>query len=323
MGATAGKVIVTGAQGFLGRYLVREFADGGWHTIGVDREGPESGSGSSASGREAVSNDIRHMTLPSPEFADLLEEEAPALIVHAAGSASVQDSVRDPARDFECSVPLFLSVLDAVRTKAPACNVIFLSSAAVYGDPESLPITEEHALKPISPYGYHKLLCEKLAEEYHSVFGVPICSARIFSAYGPGLQRQVLWDICRKGLASETLELLGTGDETRDFIHARDIASGIRRMAEGAAFGGETYNLASGRETTIRELADVLVQALGTTVKIVFTGEHRRGDPLRWRADISRLAGLGYHPAISIRAGAAEYAGWVLEGSARPARNSC
>jgi len=195
--------------------------------------------------------------------------------------------------------------------------VVFLSSAAVYGNPASIPIDEEGPLRPISPYGFHKLLSEKLAEEFHVVYGLRTCIVRIFSAYGPGLQRQVLWDICQKALSEPVVQLLGTGRETRDFVHASDVARGIRTVLEHASFQSEAYNLATGVETTIQDLASKLLNALDVTSSISFDGTVRQGDPMRWQADISRLSKLGFCPRISLAEGTRDYTRWVLRNQSR------
>jgi len=219
----------------------------------------------------------------------------------------------DPKADFEASALLLIHILDAIRLNAPECRVILLSSAAVYGDAERIPIPETAPLKPISPYGFHKMVCETLAREFHSIYSLQVCSARIFSAYGPGLRKQVLWDISNKALKLGEVRLLGTGRESRDFIYVSDIVLGLSTLLERGEFTSEVYNLASGRETTIAEIAHLLVNALGIPARIEFEGLQRPGDPSRWAADMSRLSGFGFEPCISIEDGISSYAKWVKQ----------
>ena len=190
--------------------------------------------------------------------------------------------------------------------------VLLFSSAAVYGNPQTLPVHEEAPLRPISPYGFHKKICEILIEEFYSVYGIRGCSVRIFSAYGAGLKRQVLWDISRKALWDNVVNLQGTGEETRDFVHAEDVARGLRIIADQATFSAEAYNLSYGVATTIREVAETLVAELGRNCAIDFSQVRMAGDPLFWQADITRLSKLGYEPRISFAHGAASYAKRVL-----------
>lgn len=306
MNRNQGPIVITGVTGFIGSYVARYFSEQGWSVIGIDR---------TPANNDLLGNlsSFCCLKLPDPAFSVLLKDSSPQLCIHCAGTASVSQSIIDVTVDFYANTVLTFEVLNALRLSAPRCRLIFLSSAAVYGNPASLPVDETQAPAPISPYGHHKLLCEKLAEEFYTVYHVPTCVVRIFSAYGPGLRRQVLWDICQKALNSDRVELLGTGDETRDFVHAQDVAQGITLIANRAAFQAEVYNLATGKETKIRDLTEILIAALGRDVEVEFTGILRAGDPLRWCADITRLSKLGYRPQTPVAIGAADYARWVLE----------
>ncbi len=298
--------MVTGAQGFLGQYIAAELLAAGWNVVGLDRTAPSHEQVSRLRLPESHIIDLRSGPLES-----LLSEKAPSLLVHAAGNPSVADSMADPSVDFESSVLVLFRVLNAVRRCSPDCRVVFLSSAAIYGNPEQQPIREDVPPRPISPYAFHKLLCETLTEEFHVLYGTLTCSVRIFSAYGCGLRRQVLWDICQKALRSQSFELSGTGDETRDFIDARDVAQAVRIVSERAAFAAEAYNLASGQETRIADLARAVVEALGTRREFRFSGIPRAGDPLRWCADVTRMSTLGYRPQIPLEQGIREYVQWA------------
>ena len=294
--------IITGVAGFLGRYVARHFAQAGWSVVGVDSVAPENVALSAGT--------YRRLELPSPRLADLIRETAPQACVHCAGRASVGLSMEDPAADFQGNTVLVFELLEALRRSAPACRFLLLSSAAVYGDPASLPVTEGHAIQPISPYGYHKRQAEMLCEEFARLYALPTSSARIFSAYGPGLRRQVMWDICARALTSGKVELRGTGGESRDFIHAADIADALQLMATKAPCEGEIYNLASGREVTIAELATTLLGGLGVNVAPVFDGQATPGNPLHWRADVSKIAALGFSPSIPFEQGVHGVATW-------------
>ncbi|MFH0939742.1 MAG: NAD-dependent epimerase/dehydratase family protein [Planctomycetota bacterium] len=301
------KVLITGAAGFLGRYLVHEFSRLGWEITALDQVSIDAASHNAT----LAGVNWLQMTLPADALCPLLKTLRPDVLVHAAGPASVPGSVANPLADFEGSVRVLCHILDILRRVSPQTRLIFLSSAAVYGNPEHLPVREDAPCRPISPYGFHKLMCERLLDEYATVYGLRVCAARIFSAYGPGLRRQALWDICRKILTRPTVELSGTGAETRDFIHGADIATALVHLAERAQFKAETYNLASGVETTIAALAQQLVAELNFGNEVVFSGIQRAGDPLRWVADITRLRELGFIPKVSLTEGLAQYARWV------------
>ena len=300
-------VFITGIAGFLGRHICRHFAELGWRVAGVDHLAPEN---------VQLGTGIRYaqLKLPAPELAAFVRALEPDATIHCAGRASVPLSLEDPAADFRDNTVLTFELLDLLRKQAPASRFVLLSSAAIYGNPATLPVTEAHPAAPLSPYGFHKHQCELLCRESAEVFGMETLSVRIFSAYGPGLRRQVIWDICSRLLSEKTLTLHGTGDESRDFIHAADVARGIAALVDGAAAHGEVYNLAAGEETTIRELAEQLIRILGVDTEVEFNGETRAGDPLNWRADISKASALGFQPAVPLQQGLTQVATWCRAG---------
>jgi UDP-glucose 4-epimerase len=298
------KLLLTGAAGFLGRHIARHFASAGWQVLGVDVVAPENA-------LKGPGIEYAQLDLPSAELADLLKEQQPTACVHCAGRASVPMSLKDPAADFQANTVLVFEILEALRRHAPRCRFVLLSSAAVYGNPERLPVRESDAIAPLSPYGFHKRQAELLLEEFARVYGLPTVVTRIFSAYGPGLRRQVVWDICERILTQGVLTLSGTGQESRDFIHAADIAEGLAVVTGKAPANGEAYNLSTGRETTIAELAALLASFLGKNTAAVFDGKSRIGDPINWRSDIGRMSALGFAPRMSLEAGLAQTAAWT------------
>jgi UDP-glucose 4-epimerase len=291
------KLLLTGAAGFLGRHIARQFAADGWSVVGLDVVAPENA---------LRGNGIEYtqLALPSARLGEIVAVVEPTACLHCAGRASVPLSMEDPTADFHGNVVLVMDLLDALRRHSPRCQFTLLSSAAVYGNPVRLPVTENDAVAPLSPYGFHKRQAELLVEEYARVYG-------IFSAYGPGLRRQVVWDICERLLRQGTLQLSGTGAESRDFVHAADIAAALIIIAQSAAEPGAVYNLGTGQETSIAELADRLRETLGISGRTEFDGIQRAGDPLNWCADIGRISALGFTPKVSIESGLAQTAAWV------------
>ncbi|MFA7234487.1 MAG: NAD-dependent epimerase/dehydratase family protein [Terrimicrobiaceae bacterium] len=296
--------LITGAAGFLGRHIVREMRSAGWEILAVD---------SAAEENAALPHGVvyRRMSLPDANFPGLVAEFRPAACVHCAGRASVAASVSDPRADFAAGVVVTEAVLDALRREAKGCRTIFLSSAAVYGQPETLPVSESAKLAPLSPYGYHKRICEILMEQAARLGGVPAASARIFSAYGPGLRRQVLWETAMQYAGKGKAVLRGTGRETRDFIHAVDAARAIRLIVEKGACEGEVYNVATGQETTIRDAAEMLAGFFPSAKPAVFEGGKMTGDPERWVADCSRIRSLGFGTSLPLMEGLRSLADWV------------
>ena len=296
-------VFITGVAGFIGRYVARHFAAQGWAVIGVGNAPPENAPLANLAAYHQIQ-------LPNTQLNQLLQETAPQLCIHCAGRASVGLSITDPSADFYTNTILTFELLNSVRLNAPMCRFIFLSSAAVYGNPESMPVREAHAPAPLSPYGFHKLQCEQLCLEFAKVYDLSTASLRIFSAYGPGLRRQVVWDICQKAITQDAVILQGTGQESRDFIHALDIARALAVIDVSAPMQGEVYNLASGRESTISELANLVLESLGYDHTPKFDGVVPVGTPLNWQADISKLAALGFTASVPLEKGIKTFANW-------------
>ena len=299
-------VLIIGVAGFLGRYVAKHFQESAWTVIGIDSAPPENAPLSNLSAYYS-----EH--LPSTEFASLLKKNAPDLCLHCAGGASVGLSVDDPLADYYSGPVVTFELLNTLRKITPGCRFIFLSSAAIYGNPTHLPISESQEPSPISPYGFHKWQGEQMCMEFAKVYGLRTASLRIFSAYGSGLRRQVLWDMCRKALTENRLALQGSGRESRDFIHARDIASAIGIVADKAPMAGEVYNLGSGQETTIMALARQILEILGSTLQPEFDGIVPKGVPLNWCADISKMAVLGFIPVVSLERGVSQFVKWCKD----------
>jgi len=297
------RIFISGVAGFVGRHCARHFKSKGCEVYGTD---------SSPEEHAPLSDLDRYYRgkLPSHSLDSVLNEIQPDLFVHCAGRASVPLSVSDPRTDFYSGPVLTWEVLDALRRVSPATRFIFLSSAAVYGTPAFLPVAETAPIAPISPYGAHKHQSELICREFWEIFGLQTASLRIFSAYGSGLQKQVMWDLCHQAITRGEISAQGTGSESRDFVHVRDICSAIDAVAFAAPLKGEVYNLGSGKETTIAELIRSIVDALALPCEVSFNGVVPAGTPLNWRADISRLQALGFRPAVSMEEGVRHYAAW-------------
>ena len=247
------------------------------------------------------------------DFEEVFQQNQFDVCINCSGSASVPDSLLHPLRDYYLNTLNFFNITEGIRKHAPQCKLLNISSAAVYGNPLELPVNEDAVLQPISPYGYHKLQSENICEEYYRLYNIQTCSARIFSAYGNGLKKQLFWDIAQKLKNSKNIVLFGTGNESRDFIHIIDIVQALELIMTKGSFKAGIYNVANGEEITINHAAEKLRYFLGSTKKMEFGGNERDGDPLNWRAGISKLALLGYNQQISIDEGLSNYVTWLKE----------
>ena len=183
-------VLITGAAGFLGQHLGKYFEAKGWKILGTDKEFPKC--------MNFLGWELFPLALPSPKIERILTEKKPDVLVHCAGKSSVAESIQNPKADYDSQVGITEALLQAVENNVNLRRFVYLSSAAVYGNPPTLPVDENCSLAPISPYGKHKQMAEALCQRAFITQRIPTVIARIFSAYGPGLKRQVVWETCRQ-----------------------------------------------------------------------------------------------------------------------------
>lgn len=308
-------VWVTGAMGFLGSAIVRRFATADWIVGALGRSSPDVPRVSQGMAPISIINGRsawRSGTVSIPLLEDLATQTGvPDVLVHAAGSGTVGLSLTDPWRDFQNNVESTASVLEFVRRRASHARVIYLSSAAVYGMQPPAPIPERTQIAPISPYGYHKAAAELACRSAFENFGQPCSIIRYFSIYGAGLPKQLIWDIVQRiENGTDKIELGGTGDEVRDFIHVEDAADLVLLMAEGSQPRLQIVNGATGVGTTVRSVAQTILDALAPEVSLSFSRKVRPGDPSYLVADIAAARARGFAPKWSLTDGILDYVAW-------------
>lgn len=294
------KILIVGSKGFIGSHAVSYFSQ----KQGIECWGCDVVTDYTAS---------RYILMDSTnsDYNEIIANSGFEFCINCSGAASVPDSLKNPFRDFTLNTFNVAKMLEAIRKYEPGCKFINLSSAAVYGNPASLPVRESDNCAPVSPYGRHKQFAEHLCKEYNEFYSIQTCSLRIFSAYGPGLRKQLLWDIYQKSLAGSLVELSGSGKETRDFIFVEDIVKAIELIMQRGAYDASVYNLASGIETSVKEIAEKLLANLGYTGTLRFSSMGRIGDPVNWQADVSKLKNLGFNPSVAIDEGIRKYVHWI------------
>jgi UDP-glucose 4-epimerase len=288
-------VLITGAQGFLGRHAARLFAGQGWRVVGLGR-GHWSAQAWPAWGLAAW-----HSLDVGLEALSGLEER-PEAIVHCAGSGTVASVFADPHGEFCNTVGTTAAVLEFIRRHSPETRLVYPSSASVYGEVRELPIAESAPLRPISPYGRFKVMAEELCQEYGRHFGVASARVRFFSLYGPGLDKQLLHDACRKAAAGE-YAFFGTGEELRDWLHVDDAAWLLALAVSRAGPGSPVANGASGQGRSVREVLTLLLRHWGAPTGPIFPGTAKPGDPTHFVADVATAASWGFVPRIGLDEG--------------------
>lgn len=305
-------VWITGAAGFLGRWSARLFLAEGWRVVGLGHVPRPPDGLPPVSVIDGASAFVPGALSAATLSAALRLFGPPDAVLHAAGSGSVGPSFANPLADFERAVASTALLLDVLRRDAPQARLIMASSAAVYGEQPDRPIPEETLPAPASPYGAHKLAAEILCRQAHLSFGQPVAVLRLFSLYGQGLRKQLLWDLANR-LATRPAELAmaGSGGETRDFIHVEDAAALALTAASGEGF--TLVNGGTGVRSTVRSVAEGLARRLSPGTRLAFSAQARPGDPQHFLADPARGAALGFVPRVGIEAGLDAYVDWLRE----------
>lgn len=303
---------VTGAGGFIGQHLVRHLAGLDARVCGVDRIGV---------GSTAISDRVSGWAegpLSRDGLVTLANDTGlPHTIYHLAGGSSVGASLADPYGDFTATVGGTAILLEWIREQKTPPRLVIVSSAAVYGNLHSGAITEDAATAPFSPYGAHKFAMENICRGWASSFDLPVVAVRLFSVYGPGLTKQLLWDLCGKLLSdAPTITLGGTGNELRDWTHIDDVVRALSVASVLAAPDMPVVNAGTGRPGSVRQIAEAAARSSGRDPScLVFSGQSRPGDPFSLVAAPGKLDAAQFEWRVDLDAGIAGYADWYQEKS--------
>jgi nucleoside-diphosphate-sugar epimerase len=289
------KLVVTGGLGFVGGHLVQALLSLGKDVTVVDN-GATGSEGELQAGATLVKADI---TDPRQVREALAGAD---LVFHLAGNSSGTRSVFEPRFDFETNAVGTFNVLEG-SVHAGVRRLLYVSSASVYGVPRRFPMAEDHPTRPFVPYGASKLGGELASLAMCHAVGLPVVVARPFCIYGPGENpdialveptRYLRWHL--NGLP---IEVVGDPDrKTRDFVHVSDIVAALVLIADRAPTG-EVYNVGSGDEVSMRELASIVGDVTGRPASVMELREVTQ-DTYRLVGDIAKLRDLGYAPRMSL-----------------------
>lgn len=278
------KVLITGINGYVGGSLGEYFSEQDYEIVPLQRK---------------ENNDPYSLSV----LVKIINKEKPNLVIHAAGSAAVAESFKNPEQDFANSVLLTKKVLDGIKESRVRPSFIFISSAAVYGNNDCKLISEDSPLKPISPYGFHKRLCELLCEQYAKFWGIPVIIIRLFSTFGFRQKRLLVWELFEQfnNQKKKIVTLKGTGKEIRDYLSIDQISIFLEKIWRQETNEFAVYNVARGESIKVLALAKLIKKILNSKKKIVCLGKKMKGDPVNWSVDTTKIRKIvGDKKAISL-----------------------
>ena len=298
---------VTGARGFIGRRLAVYLRDQGLLVCGIGH-----GHLPAEMWQQAGLSHWSNSEIGAEALDQLVADHGTAdFIFHLAGGSTVGASLQAPFEDFTRTTNTTARLLEWLRNNSPQSKLVVASSAAVYGDTGGLAAEESRPAMPVSPYGYHKLMMEQLCQEYAQVFGLQSAVLRLFSVYGEGLRKQLLWDCGVKLMsARDSIDLGGTGEELRDWVHVDDAVAMLDKVVRLASVACPVFNGGTGTGVRVRDIVTLLAQSLRRPKRIEFSQIRRRGDPLALVADATRIETAGHRCDVTLNVGVQRYADW-------------
>lgn len=291
------KVLVTGGLGQIGSYVVERLSDE--HEVTVIDNFSSSAVDVAPDNVEVIRADVQ-----DPKIQDVVSKND--IIIHTAAQISVERSVQDPLFDALNNINGTINLLEGARLGSVE-RFIYLSSAAVFGEPVRLPIDELHPQNPLSPYGVSKLGGEKYCMAYYYTYGLPTVCIRLFNIYSPRQNPNspysgVISKFIDRVITGKPPIILGDGLQTRDFVSVHDIVDMISIVMEEGEAKGEVYNVGTGTMISIYDLAKTIIGLSGKDLDVGY-GKPRKGDIIESYADISKAKNIGYDPKIKLKDG--------------------
>jgi UDP-glucose 4-epimerase len=300
------KILVTGGAGFIGINLLEELLPD--HNL-VVVDNLSTGKGSS------ILNDVHfyRMNILEEEFDKVVAKEKPDFIVHLAAQINVPESFASPVFDLESNILGTLKVLEAAK-RAEVQKIIYPSSAAVYGSPQFLPITEEHPVAPMSFYGISKHTPEHYLQTYFHCYGLDYTVLRFANVYGPRQESEgeggVIAIFTDNLLKNKPLVIFGDGEQTRDFVFVKDVARAITRSFSTG--GHQIFNIGSGKKVSVNQLFQQIKSLTKSNVNPQYFPA-RPGDIRDSIFDINKARKyLGWEPQITLEQGLRLTMDWFL-----------
>ena len=295
------KYLVTGGAGFIGSHITRTLLERGDQVRILDNF--SSGKRENLKGLdvELIEGDLRDASKVAEAVKGM------NIVFHEAAFVSVPESMEKPLECLDVNVTGTSMLFDAAR-KAGIKRVVVASSAAVYGDSEAYPLSEETPLRQLSPYATSKRIDEKYAELFTQQFGLEVAALRYFNVYGPRQRPDSMYAAAvpifiRRMLDNKPITIYGDGGQTRDLINVRDVVQANLLASEHPSAPGKIFNVCTGVETRLLDLLDILYEIFPNAPKHVHA-EPRAGDIYRSIGTPRKIMEtLGFKPQVTLADG--------------------
>jgi nucleoside-diphosphate-sugar epimerase len=236
-------------------------------------------------------------------------------VFHLAAAVGNKRSIDDPRLDADINVMGTVTLMEAARQHGVS-RVVVSSSAGTFGELKTLPIAEDHPVDPDSPYGASKLFKEKFSLSFSKLYDIGVVALRYFNVFGPNQRFDAYGNVipifAYRMLRGEPITVFGDGEQTRDFVHVRDVAQANYKSALAAGVSG-AFNLGSGTRITINELIRLMQKVSGVKATVIH-GDPRPGDVRHSLADITAASTkLGFKPTVDFEEGLREYMEWLRQ----------
>lgn len=295
------KILILGAGGFIGSHLCHELALKNHKVLAAGRHLKEL--------RNTTKDIVKINNSIIDESFFYKIEQAPSHIFFLLGSASVNKSIASPISDFEQSLPPLLSLLEIMRKEWNKSHLIFVSSAAVYGENAKNGTSCYSDLKPISPYGLNKKISEEYIQYYSNKYNISSKIVRPFSVYGPGLKKQLIWDTLTK-IKNNDHNYYGTGDELRDWVYISDLINILIKYVDCYESMPNTLNIGSGIPTPIKDIIKIIYEITETNITPNFLEREKEGDPLHLVSTYTEQKNIHEHLLTPIYEGLEKTINW-------------
>jgi len=308
--------LVTGAAGFIGSHLAEKLTDHQVRVIALDNLSSGDRNNIGNTRVEFVHGDVR-----DSELVDALVKKS-SIVFHLAEYIPqsrdygvghvIKYSTENPLLDFDVGCRASLILLEKCRKYKK--KMVLASSAAVYGRSASALLKEETPKLPSSPYGASKLCAEIYLTLYSRLYDLPTAVVRFFNVYGPRQSKYLMYDmLCKLTKSPERIELLGTGQEERDFVFVEDAVDATILVANNQDRIGEVFNVGTGTATSTESVAEQILGILGIHADVKFTQTSWKGDINRLVADAAKIRSIGFEPRYDMKDGLRELVRWYVD----------